>query len=234
MAPQTTVAPAVVVLTHAINPVVSFKKGAPLPLRPGRRTPAPAEAKLVEEATTILVRGLIEDAEQIARRESLRDFFNANHSKALVFACAALKDRDAAEDVVSKTYVELLEGRTVPKYFFRALKSNILDCQRRMIREQETFEPTEKTFDPRHAPGEDIMAGGESDEFSLEPSSPRPEDRDPLDILIGREEAAASERELARAREIAENDRRFWWIRQKKWGKQLGIGAVQEPSLSTN
>ena len=56
MAPQTTAVSAVA--APAANPAVSFQKGAPLPFRTGRPAPALNEAKLAEEASAILVRGM--------------------------------------------------------------------------------------------------------------------------------------------------------------------------------
>jgi hypothetical protein len=85
------------------------------------------------------------------------------------------------------------------------------------------FEPTERAFDPRHLPGEDRMAGGESEEFSVEPASSQPEDQDPLEILIQREEAAAR---LAMV-ERAMSDPRWRYVKGRKWARPL-VGDVRK------
>lgn len=157
--------------------------------------------------------------EAAARRELLGVFYKLNHGAALAFACAALGDRDEAQDAVSQTYIELLRGKTTPGHYFRALKMNILDRQRRRSYAMGLLETTEETFDSRQGSGED----GEGDEGSWEAVSTRLDDQDPLNILITREDHAEHEREIQRAKDLAQHDSRYCWIGQKKWGKELGI-----------
>ncbi|MBI5239118.1 MAG: hypothetical protein HY926_01465 [Elusimicrobia bacterium] len=180
-------------------------------------------AELDREAAAILVDSLIEGAEEAVRQDSHREFYAANHSKALVIALAALKDRCEAEDAVAQTYVELLKGRTRPACFFHALRCNILDRKRRLRREQSLFEPADLAFDSRNASGEDRLAGGDSEEFAAEPASPQPEDQDPLAILVQREEAAAR---LAMV-ERAMADPRWRYVKGRKWARPL-VGDVRK------
>src|SRR5262249_38040551 len=123
----------------------------------------------------------------------------------------------AAQDAVSNTFVELLEGKTTTARFFRALKNNARDIRRRTRSEARRHEPIERVFDPHHFAGEDRMAGGDSEEFSLEPMSIRPEDQDPLEQLICRE--AEAEREIM-VRE-AQRDPRWRYVRRRQWAAPL-------------
>jgi hypothetical protein len=156
--------------------------------------------------------------EQRLRRDRVAAFRRDNHAVVLAFAYAALKDRDEAEDEAERTYVEYLEGRTDDRHFMRALKSNVIDRQKRRGWESRRFEPVEVVFNPRHTAGEDVMSGGESEEFSLEPASPCQEDRDPLDILIAREEAE----ERARLLDAARRDPRWRYVKRRAWAVSLG------------
>lgn len=167
------------------------------------------------------------------RRRAIEAFYKANHSRALAFAEAILKNSSEAQDAVSDTCAELLKGKTTPDHFFRALKANARNRLRRLAFELEKLEPIEKVVDPRHLPGEDRMAGGESEEFSLEPASLGLEDRDPLEILIQHEEEDELGKQIVWAKRVAETDRRYWWIRQKKWGQKLGIAASKVRKVST-
>jgi len=160
---------------------------------------------------------LMEILEQARRKAEITAFFHANHGRALAYAEAILKNLAAAQDAVSKTYLELLEGKTTTERFFRALKNNARDILRRLSREAERFEPTERVFDPRHLAGEDRMSGGESAEFSLEPASSRLEDQDPLDQLIQREEQEEREQMV----QVALKDPRWRFCKRRKWAQPL-------------
>ena len=161
--------------------------------------------------------------EAAARREVLTVFYKVNHGGALAFACAALRDQDEAEDAVSQTYVELLGGKTTPGHFFRALKNNILDRQRNRGRELEKFVPAGEVFEPGLAQGDEF----EENEVSFEPPSTRFEDQDPLDILIAREDQEENRRLIEKAKQIAQQERKFCWIGQKQWGQELGISTAR-------
>jgi len=156
---------------------------------------------------------------RLRRLQALEDFRRAYHAKVLTYAYAAFKDRNEAEDVVSQTYIEFLEGRTDEKKFMRALKMNIVDRQRRQVKESEKLQTIEEAFESRESSGED----GEGDEATCEPISPRLEDQDPLDILIMREDFTEKRRQTRRAKKIAQTDWRYCWIGQKNWGRELGI-----------
>lgn len=170
-----------------------------------------------EHARKVVHDLLMEVVEQVQRKVELTAFFRANHGRALAYAESILNNRSAAQDAVSQTYLEFLNGKTTKPHFFRALKSNARDMLRRMSWETERFEPAERVFNPQHFSGEDRMSGGESDEFSLEPASARLEDQDPLDQLIHREEQV-ERKKLVRA---ALQDPRWRFCKRRKWARLL-------------
>jgi DNA-directed RNA polymerase specialized sigma24 family protein len=138
------------------------------------------------------VRGLLKDAEEHVRRESLKDFYNANHSKAVVFAKLFLGDEDEAKDAVAHTYLKLLTGKTPQNRFFRALKQTCFDRLRRLRRE-----------------GVDTVA--------IEPISEKLDDQDPLEILVRREDQERFDRMV----KTAFNDPRWRFCKRKKWAQPL-------------
>jgi hypothetical protein len=153
------------------------------------------------------------------RRAAIATFIAARHEEALQYAHRITANQDLAERVLGQTYVELLEGKTTLPYFFRALKLNARNAMTLLSIERRHFESLESSQMGVRRDGGD----SEMDEESF--TSPHAEDQDPLEILIQREEAATVQREIYEARQIAETDRRFWWIRQQKWARELKIGA---------
>lgn len=137
-------------------------------------------------------------------RSAIRAFYGSQHAKAIRYASAALKARTLAEEAVAMTYVELLEQRTSPEHFFRALKGNVRNLLERNRRDSE-----------RAIPIEDIA------EFHsyIEPS--------PLDLLIKKE----SEAEQKRLIKAALKDPRWRFIKRKKWA-QLLIQMCRKGRLS--
>lgn len=186
-----------------------------------------------DHARESVQRLLAEILENAKKKAEITAFFRENNGKALAYAESILGNLAAAQDAVSQTYIEVLEGKASIAHFFRALKCNVRDMKRRLTREAERFEPTEKVFDPHHLPGEDGMSGGTSDEFSIEPASTHPEDQDPLEQLIRAEERKDQDQLIGEALNKARTERSLWWIRQKKWGRELGIGRKAAPGLST-
>lgn len=187
----------------------------------------PSVEPTAEDAQKAVHRLLTEVLDEVTLRTELDAFFRANQGKAMAFAESILNNLAAAQDVVSQTYLELLLGKTTPKHFFRALKHNARDMQRQMARDIERFEPVEKVFDPRHLPGEDRMAGGESDEFSVEPGSSRLEDQDPLDQMIASEEQVEHEATV----QAAFRHPKWRYCKRKKWARPLlALCAEMTPS----
>jgi len=154
---------------------------------------------------------------RLRRRQALETFRRSHHSEVLAYAYAAFKDRDEAEDVVSQTYIEFLEGRTDEKKFLRALKMNILDRQRRQAWQRERFQAAEESFESRESSGADT----EGDGAAWEPRSYRRDDQDPLDILIALEDDRERRREVSKAMVIARGCRKYRWVREKDWAKSL-------------
>ncbi|MHB2027049.1 MAG: RNA polymerase sigma factor [Elusimicrobiota bacterium] len=170
-----------------------------------------------DQARESVQRLLAEVLENAKKKAAITAFFRANHGRALAYAESILNNLAAAQDAVSQTCIEFLQGKTTAAHFFRALKWNARDISRRMSRETERFEPTEMVFNPQHLPGEDRVSGGESDEFSLEPASSSLEDQDPLDQLILREDEA----ERAAMVQAAIKDPRWRFCKRKKWAQPL-------------
>ena len=160
---------------------------------------------------------LTEVLEQARRKTELAAFSHANQSKAVAYAERILNNSSAAEDAVSNTYLELLQGKTTPAHFFRALKSNARNMLERTAWEVERFEPTERAFNPQYLPGENRIPGGENDEFSVEPASSRLEDQDPLEQLLHREEQRVHEEAVRTALQ----DPRWRFCKRKKWAQPL-------------
>jgi len=159
-------------------------------------------------------------ARNAAHRGAVGDFIAARHEEAMQFAFRITGSQDLAEKVLGQTYVELLEGRTTMPFFFRALKLNARNGLEKQANERNRFESLDSVLS-WHRGGCDPERETEAQEFV----SPHADDQDPLEVLIQREEAATVQREIGEARQIAENDRRFWWIRQQKWARELEIGA---------
>lgn len=153
-------------------------------------------------------------------RQVVGDFIAARHEEAMQFAFRITGNHDLAEKVLGQTYVELLEGRATLPFFFHALKLNARNALEKQANERSRFESLDSMVSRRRG---DSDPDGESE--TQEFVSPHAEDQDPLEVLIQREEAATTQREIGEARLIAENDRRFWWIRQQKWARELEIGA---------
>ncbi len=172
------------------------------------------------EHAPIALKAVIEEIrqEQASLLESHQEFYKANHAKALVYAYAALKDREQAQDAVSATYIELLKGKTTPEFFFHALKSNILDCQRRKKFERGVIETPKRTFNPDRPLAEDQEMGEEIDDFFVDDFSAQIDAQNPFEVLLRQEE-------MDEALAIATTQRKYRWIKRKNWGKQLELGA---------
>lgn len=61
------------------------------------------------------------------RRWRNEEFYRENHSRAIAFARAYLKNLEDAEDAVSEAYVKLFSGETLPEHFMRVLKQIVLN-----------------------------------------------------------------------------------------------------------
>ena len=74
------------------------------------------------------------------RRASVAAFIAAEHDKAFDFVLRITREPDAAEAALGRTYVELLEGKTSEKFFYRALKLNARNEMRKRRLQHRRFE----------------------------------------------------------------------------------------------
>ncbi|MDE2490210.1 MAG: hypothetical protein KGM24_05145 [Elusimicrobia bacterium] len=168
--------------------------------------------------TPVAARSGLRVLRELEERSALEEFFRAEHKTALARAAAMLGSTADAEDVVSETFREFLEGKTDRDHFYRALKSNIADRRRRMARERRRESSLERHITPRMLSIEECAWGVEGvDCVAVEPSSSRADDRDPLDVLIAREDLRTREREV----ESALRDPRWRYIKRRKWARPL-------------
>lgn len=91
-----------------------------------------------EEFAPAYLQKIIDKVEARRRRHN-ETFYRENHSRAMAFALAYLKNREEAEDAVSDAYVKLLSGETAPEHFMRTLKQGILDRLKRAKIETRLF-----------------------------------------------------------------------------------------------
>ncbi len=128
-----------------------------------------------------------------------------------------LGGREDAEEIVGATFLELLEGRTAVGHFYRALWANLVNRWEKVQREGASFVSIEKVAMSAGASGSaeaESEAGGDAvEDFS----SCRLDDRDPLDILIAREEREKSRRMV----EDAMKDPRWRYIKRRDWAAGL-------------
>jgi len=151
------------------------------------------------------------------RKKDLTAFIRSVHDKAVGFAMAFLMDEYEARSAVAAAYLKLWNGKTAKKHFFRALKQTCLDRIREFKREAQIFAPLKDCVISQDLSVTEVECDSQGgDTVMIDLASQRRDDRDPLDILEAREE-------MKEARKLAETERAFWWIRQKKWGKELGL-----------
>lgn len=81
----------------------------------------------------------IVDKVEARRRRANDAFCRENHSRAMAFARAYLKNREEAEDAVSEAYVKLLSTETTAEHFMRTLKQGVLDRLKRSKIEARLF-----------------------------------------------------------------------------------------------
>lgn len=164
---------------------------------------------------------------------SIVEFMTTRNDEALRFAYRITQDWSLAQRALDQTYDELLAGRTRLDVFFHALKLNARNVLSLRATERVRFQSLD-TLPVRS--GGDRSGVSEEGSAEMEPmdfASHRRDDQDPLDILIQREDDQARIAEFDLAMQKAETERDHWWIRQKNWGKELGIGTGGTARLST-
>ena len=148
-------------------------------------------------------------------RKRAEDFYRRTYPEAVVFAEAILNDRSEAEDVVSQTFLEFLEGRVESRFFFRVLKFRCLDRLKRLCPEAVgTFDSDDDAVTRPYVAAAELATRLDGAD----------QGQDPVEVLISRKEYRKLNRLIARAREIAETDRKYRWIQRKEWAKPLNLG----------
>lgn len=175
-----------------------------------------------ERVALDLLEWLFNDAEWKVRVEK---FIKKNHGRALAFVEAMLKNQWESEDARAETYVELLERKTTTRFFFRALRANARNRLEGLATFRDRGESLETFLELSGAAETQRMLGLAVESVFEEPLSHRFEDQDLLDILLQRRERRQNTRLSNRAKKIARSQRKYRWIRNKKWGRKLGIGA---------
>ncbi|MDE2141182.1 MAG: hypothetical protein KGJ84_02055 [Elusimicrobia bacterium] len=155
-------------------------------------------------------------------------FIVVNHASAVEFATRITCDADLAETAVSKTYIELLKGKTTVTRFYHALKMNCRDLLRRRAREQKRFESLDGLMSAAQAARANSL-GCDSDAVDdIDFPSPRLEDQDPLDILIAREEGRERSAELERAIRDVRRTRDNRRILDADWWKESALSVWEQ------
>jgi hypothetical protein len=158
-------------------------------------------------------------------RSAVSRFIRDNHEAALELAWRITRNWDLAERAVAQTYVELWEGKTGVQHFFRALKMNARDLLDRRNVRQSHFDSLDGLLAHRRPA---VAASGEECEDesdAMDFASQRPDDQDPLDILIRQEEAGLYGRMVRSA--LA--DPRWRYIKRREWARPLAKCADLMP-----
>jgi hypothetical protein len=167
--------------------------------------------------------GIVRLARQEKRRryQEAEAFYKARHREIVRFARVIVQDDSGAEAVASDTYRELLEGAATFPGFFAALVCNARDYMEGEAYRRGKFVSRDEALAPTFGGAETLDEGGR-ETSSFEPTSNRLEDQDPLDILIARDEEAARQRMVSRAKE----DPRWRYIKKRDWAAAL-LGNVR-------
>lgn len=181
----------------------------------------PAAAVPVESAVVQLLR-------QFNRRTEVERFFRTDHKTLEARAGAIIGNRADAEDAASQTYLEMLREKTGPKHGYRALRANALDLRRRNNREVRRVESIERCVSPASQSLEESSWGSEGVNGAVfDPLSDKMDDRDPLDILIARENDRDHRAEVRKA--MRHPGWRF--AKRNKWARPL-LGKCAETVAS--
>jgi DNA-directed RNA polymerase specialized sigma24 family protein len=147
-------------------------------------------------------------------RQRVEDFYRRTYPEAVVFADTILGDRSEAEDVVSEVFADFLEGKIESRFFFRVLKFRCLDRLKRLC-------PM-----PVGAVGLDAETFGDSlgEASDMASALDRADEmQEPGEVLDSQKKYRRLRRLISRAREIAETDRKYRWIKEKDWAKPLNL-----------
>jgi hypothetical protein len=164
------------------------------------------------------------------RKKEIETFIQKNPIGAYTLALAITENSLRADWVVSETNLEVWDGRLREELYFLGIKRNARNLMQKLAYKEEHFLPLEGGFVQEEADENEPLA---ADESYAEPGSTMGQESDPLGTLIKAEEKTELEAQIAQAKIIASTDRKYWWIRQKKWAKALGIGVNPARKVST-
>lgn len=154
------------------------------------------------------------------RRRSAERFIARRHGELLDFAQRICRDPETAQRAVACVCLDLLAGKTREDVIFRALKLDVRNEMQKSRRERRRMESLDALLTRRFTfdgDGTDLRCEVAPEDFA----SPHPEDKDPLEILIAREEEAERQILLTRAK----SDPRWRYIKRRKWAQTLRGGA---------
>lgn len=151
------------------------------------------------------------------RRLSAECFIALRHAELLDFAQRMSRDPETAQRAVARVCFDLLAGKTRENVIFRALKQDVRNEMQKSRRDRRRMDSLDALLTRRFTfdgDGTDLRCEIAPEDFA----SPRSEDRDPLDVLIAREDEAERRSMLSQAL----SDPRWRYLKRRKWAKTLG------------
>jgi hypothetical protein len=164
------------------------------------------------------------------RKKQIEAFIQRNSTAGYTLALAVTDNPSHADWIVSDTNLELWDGRLREECYLLGIKGNARNFMEKLANDEKHFLPLEGGFVQEGADEDEPLA---ADEAAAEPGSALGLKTDPLGTLIKAEDDAELAAQVAQAIAIARTDRKYWWIRQKMWGKALGIGVDPDRKVST-
>lgn len=160
------------------------------------------------------------------RVQAIPAFLTAKRKEVLRIALAITDNLTDAEIAVAESDFDYLTGAVEEAFYPLAVKRNALDIVRKRQSGQDVFVPIERVFEA----GDDCAADPDEhldaqSRFASEPSATGCDAKDPLQILVDRKDRHLARTRKSKAKKKAATQRKYWWIRQKKWGQKLANGA---------
>lgn len=150
------------------------------------------------------------------RRRSTERFIARRHGELLDFAQRICRDPETAQRAVARVCLDLLAGKTRENLIFRALKQDVRNEMQKSRRDRRRMDSLDTLLTRRFTfdgDGTDLRCEIAPEDFA----SSRPEDRDPLDILIAQEDEAERRAMLVQAL----SDPRWRYLKRRKWAETL-------------
>jgi DNA-directed RNA polymerase specialized sigma24 family protein len=186
---------------------------------PAATSAADLAAALRASSPEQIVDDLLAGLREQMRHKKLADIYKETHDQLQAFLRPFFKSEQDVQEILSDVYIALLEGKSGEGHLRRAAKLKAINRQKRLAVETNLFVP----HDARQLGqcSQSDSEGGEDMAVAFDFASNHAEDRDPLDILISREEAVEHDRQLQAAKHIAKTDWRYRWLNQKQWARPL-------------